>query len=131
MIIDVNTRIICTGWIGTGSVPATGDTFSTQFTIYVNSTVTWTWSFIDKYGDADKVIIGKKPGEKMYEEIMTDEESFRAFENDEMYVINPYIGGPKDRRAEGFTPVEMIKNSSEMDVLTKDEISKVLAGAGL
>ncbi len=88
-------------------------------------------ALIEKYGVADKVIIGKKPGEKMYEEIMTDEESFRAFENDEMYVINPYLGGPKDRRVEGFTPVEMIKNSSEMDVLTKDEISKVLAGAGL
>lgn len=35
-------------------------------------------------------IIGKRPGEKMYEEIMTEEESMRAIELKDMYSILPY-----------------------------------------
>jgi len=37
------TRYLCTGWSGTGSVPATGTTNSCQFVIKQNSTITWTW----------------------------------------------------------------------------------------
>ncbi|MCM8805189.1 MAG: cohesin domain-containing protein [Candidatus Omnitrophica bacterium] len=37
------TRYVCTGWTGTGSVPATGSTTSTTFTINQNSTITWNW----------------------------------------------------------------------------------------
>ncbi|RKY17017.1 MAG: hypothetical protein DRP90_07185 [Planctomycetota bacterium] len=45
IIVDVDTRIICTGWTGTGSVPATGDSNEVTFTIYVNSTLTWNWAY--------------------------------------------------------------------------------------
>ncbi len=45
IIVDVNTRIICTGWTGTGSVPATGTENTVSFTIYVNSTLTWNWEY--------------------------------------------------------------------------------------
>lgn len=37
------TRYVCTGWTGTGSVPATGTTTSTSFTINQNSSITWNW----------------------------------------------------------------------------------------
>ena len=39
--------------------------------------------------------IGLRPGEKMYEELMSEEESARALENDELFIILPY---DRDRR---------------------------------
>ena len=36
-------RMYCSGWTGTGSVPATGSTNSFHFEIFLNSTVTWLW----------------------------------------------------------------------------------------
>lgn len=38
------TQYVCTGWIGTGSVPASGTNTSTSFTITEDTTITWTWS---------------------------------------------------------------------------------------
>lgn len=40
---DPGTRYVCTGWTGTGSVPASGTTTNTTFTINQNSTITWNW----------------------------------------------------------------------------------------
>jgi hypothetical protein len=37
------TRYRCTGWTGTGSVPATGHLNSVSFTINQNSSLTWNW----------------------------------------------------------------------------------------
>lgn len=39
--------------------------------------------------------IGLRPGEKMYEELMTEEESCRALETDDLYVILPYHLSPE------------------------------------
>ena len=36
-------RYVCSGWTGTGSVPASGSTNSLTFTITQNSTLTWNW----------------------------------------------------------------------------------------
>ncbi|HOJ40049.1 MAG TPA: hypothetical protein PK644_06260, partial [bacterium] len=38
-----NTRYVCTGWTGTGDVPASGTATSVTFTITQNSTITWNW----------------------------------------------------------------------------------------
>jgi hypothetical protein len=38
-----NSRFICTGWMGTGSVPASGTGTSTTFTINSASSITWNW----------------------------------------------------------------------------------------
>lgn len=35
-------------------------------------------------------IIGTKPGEKLYEELLTEEEASRAIETDELYIVLPY-----------------------------------------
>jgi hypothetical protein len=37
------TRYACTGWTGTGSVPASGNGSTVTFTINVNSSITWNW----------------------------------------------------------------------------------------
>ncbi|MCD6385149.1 hypothetical protein J7M23_05160, partial [Candidatus Sumerlaeota bacterium] len=37
------TRYVCTGWLGEGSVPATGNTTSVTFLIDTASTITWQW----------------------------------------------------------------------------------------
>mgnify|MGYP000889447216 FL=1 len=37
------TRYVCSGWTGTGSVPSSGTSNSTSFTIYQDSTLTWNW----------------------------------------------------------------------------------------
>ena len=39
---------------------------------------------------AKMVKIGKRPGEKMYEELMTEEESMRALETENMFIVLPY-----------------------------------------
>ncbi|HOL68240.1 MAG TPA: hypothetical protein PKX93_12360, partial [bacterium] len=36
-------RYVCTGWTGTGDVPASGTATSVTFTITNNSTITWNW----------------------------------------------------------------------------------------
>ena len=36
-------QYVCTGWTGTGSVPASGSTSSTTFTISAPSSITWNW----------------------------------------------------------------------------------------
>ena len=39
------TQYVCTGWAGSGSVPASGTTTNTgEFTITADSTITWDWS---------------------------------------------------------------------------------------
>lgn len=40
---SVGTRYVCTGWSGTGSVPATGSGTSATFTLTLNSAITWLW----------------------------------------------------------------------------------------
>lgn len=86
---------------------------------------------MEKYGETEKVVIGKKPGEKMYEEIMTEEETSRAIEDDEMYIIYPYLAGREFTPREGYEKVVGIKNSSEMDLLSEEQIKDLLAEAGI
>jgi len=40
--------------------------------------------------DVEMSIIGLRPGEKMYEELMSEEESARALETEELFIIIPY-----------------------------------------
>ena len=88
-------------------------------------------AMIQKYGKAKKVIIGKKPGEKMYEEIMTEEEMSRAVEGSEMYVILPQTKTIAFSNYPKYTPVKTIKTSSQMKPLKPAEITQLLAEAGL
>lgn len=74
---------------------------------------------------------GIRPGEKLYEELMTLEESERAFENNQMYVINSHLKNdmvsPK-----GFVKTEKKAYSSEdANVLDTDEIAELLKSEDL
>ena len=84
---------------------------------------------IRKYGKAKKMIIGKKPGEKMYEEIMTEEEMSRAVEGHDMYVILPQTQTIEFVNYSGYVPVRSIKTSARMKPLKPAEIQQLLKEA--
>ena len=88
-------------------------------------------AMIERFGNARKDIIGKKPGEKMYEEIMTEEEMTRAFEGKEMYVIFPQTKMIDYNNYSGYEPVKAIKNSAQLPNLAKKEILGLLDEAGI
>jgi len=81
---------------------------------------------IRKFGNARKVIIGKKPGEKMYEEIMTEEEMSRAYEGSDMYIIIPQMKITDYHNFKDYKRVTAIRNSAQMDVLSKEEILRLM-----
>jgi hypothetical protein len=44
-VVNGTTQYVCAGWVGTGSVPASGATANTgPFTLATNSTITWLWT---------------------------------------------------------------------------------------
>jgi len=90
-------------------------------------------SFAPKYGYASENIkikvTGSKPGEKMYEELMTEDESKRALETKDMFIVLPemkellskkfiYLGS-KPARARSY-------KSSDAELLTKERIKRML-----
>lgn len=83
-------------------------------------------AMMQAYGTVPKKIIGKKAGEKMYEELMTEEEKSRAFESDEMYLISPTTTDINHVSYEGFTKVDEIKNSRNTEHLSKEEILRLI-----
>lgn len=74
--------------------------------------------------------IGRRPGEKLYEELMTDLESTRAYENDEFIVVIP--SNPKQENNERNVPEGFLKAESKIYSsknerhLSKDEIKSML-----
>ena len=80
-------------------------------------------------------IIGTKPGEKMYEELMTEDEAPRSLERDDMFIIIPEIedGLTKiDKSAYGATPIKSKDYVSKDAVpITKDEIRTILQKDGI
>ncbi len=84
-------------------------------------------AMIKKYGRAAKEIIGRRAGEKMYEELMTEEEMARAYENEEMYLVAPQLFNIDHTNYQGFSKVKMIKNSRDTKLLSPQEILGLLA----
>jgi FlaA1/EpsC-like NDP-sugar epimerase len=74
--------------------------------------------------------IGRRPGEKLYEELMTDLESTSAYENDEFIVVIP--SNPKQENNERNVPEGFLKAESKIysskneRLLSKDEIKSML-----
>jgi FlaA1/EpsC-like NDP-sugar epimerase len=73
--------------------------------------------------------IGLRPGEKMYEELMSEEESSRALETDDLFVILPYYKEtegatscyPGTQRAE-----KRVYSSEDDEVLSVEQIKEML-----
>jgi len=80
-------------------------------------------------------IIGTKPGEKMYEELMTEDEAFRSFERNDMFIILPQIEDELtkiDVSAYGAVPIKSKDYVSKDAVpITKDEIKTILIKDGI
>ena len=83
-------------------------------------------AMMEKYGKASKEIIGKKAGEKMYEEVMTEEEMSRAYEGKGLYVVLPQLVDINHSRYEGFQKVKAVQNSRDMKLLSREEITRLL-----
>ena len=88
-----------------------------------------------KAKDIEVKIIGTIPGEKMYEELMTEDEATRAIEREDMFIIAPLImdGLSKyDGSAYDATPIQS-KDYISKDVapINKDEIRAILKKDGL
>ncbi len=77
-------------------------------------------------------VIGRRPGETFHEEIMTEREAQRAYENDEMYAIQPEMDEfQAETSTVGFTdPSELVLSSENAPKLSKDEIVKLLEENG-
>lgn len=73
--------------------------------------------------------IGLRPGEKMYEELMSEDEAYKALELKDMYIVrSPY----EEHSYEGAKNVEISNYSSEGEkVLTKEEVRKLLLDESL
>ena len=91
-----------------------------------------------KYGykpeEIEVKVIGRKPGEKMYEELMTEDESTRALETETLFIILPQIQesqqidysyqGAKQICASSYTShnVEPLSKTQLKDMLHKEEL---------
>jgi len=85
--------------------------------------------------DIDVEIIGTKPGEKMYEELMTEDEAVRSLEREDMFIILPVINDELLKYDESLYGAEPIKStdyiSKDVALITKDEIRSILKKDGI
>lgn len=79
-----------------------------------------------KYGKASKEIIGRRAGEKMYEELMTEEEMSRAYESEDMYIVFSQLVNVELGNYKGFNKVKTVKNSRDSKLLSKEGILGLL-----
>jgi FlaA1/EpsC-like NDP-sugar epimerase len=84
-------------------------------------------------GSIDTKIIGRRVGETLHEEIMTEREAERVIETDELYAIPPdteadrYLDYDSN---EGFAPAtDVVRSSANAELLDKDEIVPFLREA--
>ncbi len=78
----------------------------------------------------DLKIIGNKPGESLYEELMTEDEATRALETDKLFIVLPEIKEiyPIDPKIyeNAYPPKLGSYSSKDVEPLTKDEIRNIL-----
>lgn len=70
---------------------------------------------------------GIRPGEKIHEIMVSEEECFRTVESNGYYVILPVL--PELRNEDSFTPALSGEYSSKNDNISVDELKGLLAGA--
>jgi FlaA1/EpsC-like NDP-sugar epimerase len=80
-------------------------------------------------GEKDLPIVytGIRPGEKVHEIMVSEEECFRTVERDDFYVILPVL--PELREIEDFTPALEGEYSSKDKNISIDELKELLGGA--
>jgi len=79
--------------------------------------------------------IGIKPGEKMYEELMTDDEAIRSLERDDMFIILPQIEDELTKIDVSTYDAVPIRSkdyvSNDVVPITKDELKTFLKKDGI
>jgi len=79
--------------------------------------------------------IGIKPGEKMYEELMTEDEASRSLEREDMFIIPPLLKNDISKYDESAYDAVPIRSkdyvSKDVKPLTKDEIRAMLKRDGI
>ncbi len=83
-------------------------------------------AMMQKYGTVSTTLIGKKAGEKMYEELMTEEEMSRAYEGEDMYIISPLTVTIDQSNYDGFARVKEVHNSRDTRLLTQKQILRFI-----
>ncbi len=90
---------------------------------------------VDKYSRRFEVesknvalnVVGIRPGEKMYEVLMTEEEAIFAVETDDMFIVLPHAKSDEKIAYPEANPVKQAKYDSRTEsIINKDKISKLL-----
>jgi FlaA1/EpsC-like NDP-sugar epimerase len=85
--------------------------------------------------DIEIRVIGQKPGEKLYEELMNEEETRRSLELQRYFVVRPALSVPAQETPsyEGLMEVDVEQpyNSSNVVPLSQDELAIFLHANGL
>ncbi|MEN6325477.1 MAG: UDP-N-acetylglucosamine 4,6-dehydratase family protein [Syntrophomonas sp.] len=75
--------------------------------------------------------IGLRPGEKMYEELMSEEESARALENDDLFVILPF-NYEKEKYGDRYAGIKLatcgVYSSADQEVVPLGQVKQMLTG---
>jgi len=73
-------------------------------------------------------VIGPRPGETFHEEIMTEREATRAYENDTMFAIPPEATEMRTLTTpDGFEPAaDIVRSSKHASKLSQSEIVSLL-----
>jgi UDP-glucose 4-epimerase len=77
--------------------------------------------------DVPIVFTGIRPGEKIHEIMVSEEECFRTIEANGYYVILPVL--PELRNGRDFAPALTNEYSSKDDNISVEDLRKLLAGA--
>jgi FlaA1/EpsC-like NDP-sugar epimerase len=83
-------------------------------------------AMIRKYGMATKEIIGKRPGEKQFEELMTEEEMTRAYEGKDNFIVLVNSNDFDINKYKNYRKVDSISDSRKMKLLNRSEIMRML-----
>jgi FlaA1/EpsC-like NDP-sugar epimerase len=77
--------------------------------------------------DIKTILIGKRKGEKLYEELMTEEEALNAYETEDMLLVLPQTPQTVPNPRNGFKKIPLRKYTSKDTIeLTKEQIRDLL-----
>lgn len=78
-------------------------------------------------------VVGKRPGEKVYEELLSDEECSRSFETRDFFVIHPAVvaGNGEAPSSQGGKKVDRVYRSDSEAPMSVDEIVSYFKGRRL
>lgn len=85
-------------------------------------------------GEIEVRVVGRRPGEKLHEDLMTDLDTYTAYEDDRMFVVLPHDAseeGARERYLEqGFRQArDLVCCSADTELLRREEIAAMIEDA--